>query len=165
MHPQIQIVNFQPQHHSAIKDLLEERFGKNYLKAKPNLFRSEILLVASNEKQVVGFCAGHLLAKNQGILDVLAVHINFQHLGIGTALFRERLKMFATLNVNELLLFHWVSNQNPIPVIALKNGFTLLNTVPNYWKKESKNLNYHCVQCGPPPCSCSCKIYRKMNIS
>lgn len=144
-----------------VTNLVNQSFGESFMNSKPSLFEQPILIVAVINSKIIGFCSGRVLDKKIGMLGMLVVHPNFQKQGIGTTLFKARMKKFVSLNVQHFNLHHWVTTTLAEPKIAIKHGFELKETVPNYWQEESLKLSYHCAQCGPPPCLCSCKIYEK----
>lgn len=143
----------------VVKNLVSRLFGLSYISSKPDLFQQPVFIIACIADEIVGFCSGKVIDDNVGLLDMLVVSPNFQKQGIGTALFKARLDKFMSLNIQGFMLHHWVKKEHNEPVIALKHGFKLKENTPNYWKKESLQLIYHCAECGPPPCSCSCKTY------
>ena len=146
---------------TQVSELINQAFGASYISSKPKLFEQPVLVVAVLNTKVVGFCSGNIINENIGVLDMLVVHLNFQKQGIGTTLFKARMSEFSKHKVSSFILYHWIKKELPEPKIAIKHGFTMKETVPNYWQQESLKLNYHCAECGPPPCECGCSIYIK----
>jgi N-acetylglutamate synthase-like GNAT family acetyltransferase len=141
--------------------LINQLFGKSYTDSKPQLFEQSVLLVTRIDNKIVGFCAGNELENKKGLLDLLVVHPDFQRQGIGTSLFKARMSAFSTLQITRFILYHWVKKQRPKPYIAIAHGFKLKEILPNYWQRESSKIGYHCEECGPPPCKCTCHLYDK----
>jgi GNAT superfamily N-acetyltransferase len=146
---------------AKVRELINDAFGVSYTTSKPTLFEQPVLIVAIIKGKIVGFCSGNVEIKNIGLLDILVVHPNYQRQGIGSALFKAGMMEFSKHHVNSYILNHWVKKELPEPIIAIKHGFNLKETVVNYWQQESLKFKYHCVECGPPPCKCSCSIYIK----
>lgn len=152
---------FEHKDSTEVEQLINNAFGKAYIQSKPNLFELPILLVAAVNDKIIGFCSGEVLPENIGLLDVLVVHSKHAKKGVGTALFKERMLQFSKMKINNFILNHWIKRELPKPNIAINHGFILKDIVPNYWAKDSLDINYNCAECGTPPCNCSCAIYTK----
>ena len=99
-------------------------------------------------------------AKKIGMLVSIAVKSKYQRKKIGSRLVRALLKKFNEHNVETTAMTAWKSkNGISMHKIASQQGFKELAEIKNYWKKDSQNHGYHCPDCGPPPCKCSCVVY------
>lgn len=155
---------------NAINELINQVFGQKYHLQKTLIGPNCLSFVAKVDKEIVGFTSA-IIHKNDlhgdstAVLDVIVVKKAHQKKGYGKALFGEMISSLTKHNVKHINLYHWVKKESKTPLIALKHGFKFCETIPNYWSKESVKHGYHCAECGPPPCSCSCKVYQKITIT
>lgn len=163
MDPKVAICSAQPCHYKDISTIVNQQFGDNYLNSKNPLQNYPVVIVALLNDEVIGFCSGKI-EHSTGILDLLAVKPEHQKKGLGSTLFQARMERFLEHNIHQFKLFHWVTSAAPFPKIALQHGFQKNETHNNYWSKESLMLNYTCVECGPPPCTCQCEVYTAFKL-
>lgn len=94
-----------------------------------------------------------------GVIKQLVVNPNHQQKGIGSR-FLEVIKNNLPSEVNHLASACWMKGENTGMVKLLKKvNFKLVDTVEDYWKKDSINRNFICPICGNPPCVCPAEIY------
>ena len=173
--PNFKIEQYQQNHFASVEALINEEFGEKYLNAKNDLTKYSCALVATVNEKVVGFCAGTITTSNDsnypkiqaytnknkaGILEIIVTNNPYRKQGIASILFQKRLNRLASTNTNTLLIFHWVTKENPEPTIACKFGFKKIESIPGYWTEESLKLEYECALCGPPSCMCTCAVYK-----
>ncbi len=173
--PKFKIEQYQQKHFTFVEALINEEFGEKYLNAKDNFTKYTCVLVATVDDKVIGFSAGTITTRNDpnyskiqkytnvdnaGILDLIVTDSAFRKQGIANALFQKRLNILSSAGTNTLLIFHWVTKDNPEPTIACRFGFEKTESISGYWTEESLKLEYNCAVCGPPSCMCTCAVYK-----
>jgi ribosomal protein S18 acetylase RimI-like enzyme len=167
----------------AIKNIADECFGVNYLTVSQIAKILElpgVFLKVVYQKQIIGFCfalrnmevaelnnrivnySGDSALLPNGIIKTIAVKPNFQQQGYGTSLLLAAIeKMKILYGTTVFFYLAWTESKSFNFTVKLKNiGFKNIEIIPNYWYDESIKLNYGCIRCGNPPCSCSLTLFK-----
>lgn len=158
------VVNYRKysdQDQPKIDELLDAVFGANYHKSKTYSSNHHFTIVAEQQGRIIGVAIGEILKQDLGVLDLICVDASFRNQGIGKELFVRRLKEFERKQISDLRLNHWVRLNEFEPRLGIKFGFEFVEEIIGYWKEVSLKLNSSCAECGPPPCSCRCRVYKK----
>lgn len=168
----------------------DDLLGKDYLTVqelnqaieKDGKYFAKVALNSKNE--VVGFYVGIIMtpeelkayllvppedypkalnyAKSIGLIKIIAVREDFQRRGIGTKLTQDCVREFNERKVSSMCCIGWRSGKGINIDGILKNcDFKEFKEVSNYWKEDSLMKNFHCSDCGNPPCRCSAMVYVK----
>jgi predicted N-acetyltransferase YhbS len=180
----IQTKKIAPQHIPAIKLLLDQQFGKDYLSEEALLIFTQqphFGLVALDGVEVIGVSlvkigktttlVQELLSERNWFRDYfgrnktialrkhLAVNSNYQGKGIGKRLVTDGIKQLRPM-VDYIISIVWKeSAEHSLGKLLQKVGATPVKTSPNYWEEDSLIKQYDCPICGQPPCGCSTMIY------
>lgn len=174
----------------SIVAISDDLLGKDYLTVqelnqaieKDGKFFAKVALNSKNE--VMGFYVGIIMppeelkaylrvppedypqalnyAKSVGLIKIVAVREDFQRRGTGTELTEDCVKEFRNRQVSSMCCIGWRSGKGINIGGILKNcNFKEYKEISNYWKEDSLQKNYHCSDCGAPPCRCSAMVYVK----
>ncbi len=169
-----------------LKDVLQlsnEAFGVGYLSIdylKSHLnSEKHIAFVVTTENSIAGFTLIDILTPNELKNYVLKgnnwfynyfkefnqivirkqtiVSKNHQNQGIGSFLIKESIVAFK----NDIILsLVWDKREKTyLRNILLRNNFSEIKTIYNYWGIDSVTKNYSCPQCGIPPCKCNVLVF------
>ncbi len=109
-------------------------------------------------KNLIGFTLLKIEGKN-GIFELTVVDELHRRKGVGTSLFKERIKKAIFLGLEKITLNHWLKKNSKQPFCALKLGFSFSEIKSNYWSTQSMVFGYNCVECKELPCVCECHVY------
>ena len=172
---------------NQILQLASMSFGDGYLTKKElveyNKNANTKVLVEIQSKEIVGFSIVQVIAKAElksylfldenwckkqtsnsktiGYRKMTAVKPNSQGTGIGKLLL-ERGDAFLAKQTKQIFSTVWQSeNEAPMLSILQNSGYSIIDTVTNYWSEDSQEKKYKCQLCGEPPCKCSAIILKK----
>lgn len=161
---------------NQIHHLVEVCLGRNYIsknRLRRILMRRFFLATVFNGHQLVGVAwmrqisgrhftrktkGGIKLSKDVLILDVMAVHPNFQMKGIGKCLMENLMNQ---IGKRSWFCFAWKSSNGVHMDSLLKkvNAKRIWGNEAHYFH-ESLSQNYICPECGNP-CKCGVTLYLK----
>jgi GNAT superfamily N-acetyltransferase len=101
-----------------------------------------------------------------GLLRSLAVAPNYRRRGVATDLTEACITWCAEHGASTMMTFAWLPHTDPqqaMPQLTgvLKHaGFTLVETIDNYWTQDSQSKRYQCPVCGPT-CTCAAAVYAR----
>jgi len=82
---------------------------------------------------------------------------DFQNQGLGFKLIKQSI---AKIKSNVTLSIVWDKGENTyLRNVLLKNNFSEIKSIPNYWRNDSLFKNYNCSSCGKPPCKCGVIVF------
>ena len=146
---------------STVNQLIDDNFGYNFHKTKSLSTNNTIVLVALCANEIIAVGIGKMNSElNEATMDLYLVDEQHRNKGVGTAIFEATLIALIDLQPKTIQLHHWIKENVPQPLIAIKRGFQLESIQKDYWKESSLFYNYHCDECGTPPCTCSCATYQ-----
>jgi predicted N-acetyltransferase YhbS len=180
----IQTKKLTPQHLPAVKSLLDQQFGKDYLPMEElHIFSNppHFGLVAVEKDNIIGvslvkigsvatLAEELLLEKNWfktylgedktiALRKHLAVDSYYQGKGVGKRLVTNGIEQLRPM-VDYIISIVWKENaERSLGKLLQKVGAAPIQTISNYWKKDSLDKQYDCPICGQPPCECSTIIY------
>jgi hypothetical protein len=94
------------------------------------------------------------------LIKQTVVNRKFNNKGIGSKLVEFSNKELISKFDIQLSTVWKKENGNAMSNILMENGFSLLKTITNYWKKDSLINLYDCPVCRNP-CKCSTEVYIK----
>lgn len=165
------------------KRSLAIKLAGKVLSQTPN-FQRNTSLQDVDSGQVVGFSVGAIFDQEElnsylnisredlplalqsadrvGVLRTIAVDEQFEGRGIGTKLAEKRIQRIQQKGVTAFCAVGWEEDGN-VNISGLMDyfGFEEELRIENYWKDESIENDYHCANCGEPPCTCSAVIFTK----
>ena len=184
----VKILSLKSNHIPSIIDIANIELGYNYI-TNQQLYsiidntNSWVCKVAIVHSKVIGFV---LCKKNEqsefnsiienyndiivnktnnlqfGLIKTIVVEAGYKGQGIGTQLVTQCISLLKKQNVYSFYTLSWKSEKKDnSEKLFLKLGFTKLLEVPNYWKQDSLQNNYRCINCGNPPCTCSAILFVK----
>lgn len=172
-----------PEHYEEVIHISNLSFGKGYY-SNSNLPKhnddGNFSLVALKDNKVAGFTFMKLvkaeIISNElqfnseelstlkgevvGLRKSTAISPEHQGKGIGSQLISIGNEVLFK-NSNTALVCIWKNDRSLIKRLYEKEGFTTFKHLPYFWKKESREQGFHCIQCGQPPCNCSSIIMIK----
>ncbi len=181
----IVITDFKKEYLNEIIFIADKELGKGYVSGNLISDKNSITQVAITENgEVAGFSCGIVtktksflkntphpitvnikkaLLKHEtvGVTKSLALRHDMQKQGIGTKLFAQRINSFKEKGAGAIYMPGW---QTPggitsIDGIARRFGFKKIETVKNFFYRDSLTRGYSCPVCGTPPCRCSAVVY------
>lgn len=140
--------------------------------------------IETQNTNIVGFCIGAAFDKTEftnylnipeddlppafnvsskiGVIRTVAVKDKFTQQGIGTKMVEECINRCVDEGATVLCSVGWKDgDQVNIGGIMEHFGFSREKKFDNYWHDESINREYHCTNCGEPPCTCSAVLFAK----
>ena len=147
--------------------LINTHFGEGYADA---YFSNEILkegyqyLSNENNSAVLIFSPLEYNPKlfgyseNAMVLNVIVVDQSQQNRGAASELLNEFFEMYALQFDIIIPLWNYKGSEN-LKRWIVKKGGELVETFNEYWREESLEKNYVCLQCGTPPCWCGMDLY------
>lgn len=179
----IEIQHIAKSHFKEILDLANTSFGNDYIR-KEQLEQylkstSHFGYVVIFETELVGFMLNQIIKSFQykvlqskinvfeiakqneiGVIKSLAIKENYQGKGIASQLIEKALHELEKTMTHNICIV-WDHPENRITNVLKKFGFSHIETIPQYWKDESLEINYQCKICGSPPCLCTAQIWMK----
>ena len=153
------IIPYKKSYNQELRKLIDVEFGAGFSHTKEfENDRFKILLAVSGSI-LLGACALKIKGK-QGVFDFIVVGNKFVSQGIGKALFESRFRLAKEFKLEVIDINHWKRSSSPVPFCAGKYKFIKVELKPNFWFQESKKSKYDCNECGTPPCTCICEVYR-----
>ena len=153
------IIPYTRSYNQELIELIDLEFGAGFSNTKEfENDRFKILLAVSGSI-LLGACALKIIGK-KGVFDFIVVRNKFVSQGIGKALFESRFILAKEFKLEVIDINHWKRLLSPVPFCAEKYKFIKIDLKPNFWFQESKRSQYDCNECGTPPCTCSCEVYR-----
>lgn len=95
------------------------------------------------------------LADGSHLLDLIAVHPQWRHQGVGAALLDAALHHMQQVRKAPVATWAWRSDADESYPLFASRGFIEHGTFEAVFAYESHVHGYQCVQCGPPPCTCT----------
>jgi len=184
------ITPLKKEHFSDIIKLSNIHFGQNfitsqYLNKYLSIIKKQGFTFLSDQNNVVGFILTDILNtsefieaiikdkewfisqlndyKNVALIKQIVVNELYQNKGIGSLLIEHVINLLNTSSQITYCLAWKKGDKTPLKNILLKNGFSNIKTITNYWYNDSLSKNYSCIHCGSPPCTCSSEVYFKKN--
>ena len=175
----------QKKHFKIIWNISDAQLGKGYLTYDTLLkkinHQNIIFKTVEFESKVIGFYIFHLqtqeyslfrnlnivnLDKNNSslIIKTIVISDEYQKKGITNNILLEAEKIARQNNINKIYCFAWQHQSSktiPMSKILQKNGYSLSQTIDDFWKEESITKDFECPICNTPPCLCSLVIYTK----
>lgn len=153
------IIPYKKKYNEELRKLIDVEFGAGFSSTKDfENDRFKILLAVSGSK-LLGASALKIKGK-QGVFDFIVVGREFVSRGIGKALFESRFRLAKEFKLEVIDINHWKRSSSPFPFCAEKYKFVKVELKQNFWFQESKKSDYNCNECGIPPCTCICEVYR-----
>ncbi|MFM7022665.1 MAG: hypothetical protein ACKOXB_06765 [Flavobacteriales bacterium] len=146
-----------------IIDLVDGHFGRGYssayfedgrLKEGYKLMSSDNAFILYSEHN----SAFQLPYKKVLFLNVVVVDKANQGKGEGSKLLSNFYERFSAEYTIVVPLWKYKGSEGLRHWILKKNG-TLFHSFNEYWRDDSLEKGYHCLECGPPPCRCSMDLY------
>jgi len=166
--------------------IANEAFGNNFITTDDledfitQPYKNCYIAVLNNE--ILGFITTEICNSNQlkeslliktdetffpksiaSIGSIKQVAVNPKHLrkGIATSLLEHAITQLKLKSDTLFCISCKKGDVTPMSNLLLKNNFSLLQTIPNYWHTDSLTQKYTCSICGAPPCKCSAELYLK----
>lgn len=154
-----EIIPYSKKFSDSINRLIDSCFGIGYsLTVKINQ-EGKFSWCALNEvNELIGFTLLKV-EDTKGFFELTAVDRAYRGLGVGTALFEQRIKYSKFLSLDNIVLYHWFRPNYKKPFCALKYGFYVSQIKMNYWVTQSLAFGYTCLECKQVPCICKCIVY------
>lgn len=172
----------------TVLSISSEVFGDGYMDGLSLYYilssTGEIPLIAEVHGHTVGFALGQIMhpaelslllhmripattkGTRDGLLKTIAVTRSAQGHGVGSALARTLLKQLSFRGARDAYAVAWEhGNTVPIRKTLESHGLVEVSRVPHYWREDSLELEYTCVGCGEPPCTCLAVIFAMEAIS
>ncbi len=166
-------------HNKAVIEISNRCFGDGYIDEKKlnsniDINRHNFVIKLNNE--VIGFCTSKILSQNNipndfapflkpenypcGTINVIAIHPTLQQKGYGSIIFNYVLSYLSDLNCKTVIYPAWTENDRQYFLRKIERiGFAPLYFFTDFWKKDSIDRNFKCINCGSPPCTCSLRLY------
>ncbi len=172
-------------HFQNICEISDDQLGKGYLNdillQKKNENENVIFNVVLHQSKVVGFYILYIPTKKHDlfielkiknkyatesslIIKTIAIANEYQNKGITTAIFNEINNIAVDRNLHKIFCFAWqhqTTEEIPMSKILIKNGYSQIQIIDDFWKEDSVLRNFECPICGNPPCLCSLVIFEK----
>ena len=162
--------------------IAEQQLGDSYIQENDFLGSDTISLCAVRGKDMVGFCIGKILEKDQftslhpvvsasltrpfayidrlGLVASVATDPAYEGRGIASTLVRACLDAMASAGLSLVCSIGWKSGGSVhVGGILERFSFRPIQEFPDFWKEDSLAKGYHCPICGEPPCLCSAVVY------
>jgi GNAT superfamily N-acetyltransferase len=146
--------------------LIDINFGKGYSSAyfeKGELKSGYVFL--SNEEQSAYLIFSeakdqsylNIETTNAYVLNLAVVDKSAQGQGKGSELLKFFLQRYSS---HDIYIPLWIyDHSDKLMHWFIKHGAELLQSFNEYWKQDSLEKGYECLQCGAPPCLCRMDLY------
>ncbi|MAS51830.1 MAG: hypothetical protein CMD20_01370 [Flavobacteriales bacterium] len=153
------IIPYSKRYFNSITNLIDTNFGMGYCLSKDIHAENNYAWCAVDDaKKLIGFTLLKVEDK-KGVFELTVVDELYRRKGVGTSLFKERIKKAEFFGLEKITLNHWLKKNSKQPFCAVKLGFSLSEIKKNYWSTQSMVFGYNCIECNQLPCVCECHVY------
>ena len=98
-----------------------------------------------------------------GYRKTIAVKSGHRKMGIGGKLVEMGMNEMDK-TANSVVSISWKRKDNQsVRHLLEKHDLKQIKEIPNYWHVDTVLNQYHCLECGAPPCTCTALVYAKFN--
>tara|TARA_Y100000589_G_scaffold295817_1_gene302524 strand:+ start:1166 stop:1654 length:489 start_codon:yes stop_codon:yes gene_type:complete len=154
-----EIIPYSKKFSDSINRLIDSCFGVGYSLSVNFNQEGKLAWCALNEvNELIGFTLLKV-EDTRGVFELIVVDKSYRGLGLGTALFEQRIKHARYMSLDNIVLYHWFRPSSQEPFCALKFGFYASQIKMNHWTDQSLAFGYTCLECKRQPCICICIVY------